>query len=91
MKVLFAPDWRAGVPYQTLLAAALAALGVKVEFLAGYKRALALTRLVRAREFDVLHLHWPNWPAWCGMKAMNFFRLPAGKSATFKLALALPM
>ena len=60
MKVLFAPDWRAGVPYQTLLAAALAELGVKVEFLAGYKRALALTRLVRAREFDVLHLHWPD-------------------------------
>ena len=60
MKVLFAPDWRTGVPYQTLLAAALAELGVEVDFLAGYKRVLALTRLVRGRAFDVLHLHWPD-------------------------------
>lgn len=60
MKVLFAPDWRTGVPYQTLLAAALAELGVEVDFLAGYKRVLALTRLVQGRAFDVLHLHWPE-------------------------------
>jgi glycosyltransferase involved in cell wall biosynthesis len=60
MRVLFAPDWRAGVPYQTLLAAALAELGVEVDFLAGYKRVLSLTRLVKGRTFDVLHLHWPD-------------------------------
>ena len=60
MKVLFAPDWRTGVPYQTLLAAALGELGVEVDFLADYKRVLALTRLVQGRAFDVLHLHWPD-------------------------------
>jgi len=60
MKVLFAPDWRKGVPYQTLLAEALTALGVEVEFLAHYKRLLPLSRLVENRTFDVLHLHWPE-------------------------------
>lgn len=60
MKVLFAPDWRAGVPYQTLLAGALQECGVEVDFLAGYRRVLPLTRLVRDRAFDLLHLHWPE-------------------------------
>jgi len=60
MKVLFAPDWRAGVPYQTLLAEALTGLGVEVDFLADYKRVLALSRLVKTRTFDLLHLHWPE-------------------------------
>src|SRR5262245_50742956 len=60
MKVLFAPDWRSGVPYQTLLAEALVALGVEVDFLADYKRVLPLSRLVNERNFDVLHLHWPE-------------------------------
>ncbi|MCE9612276.1 MAG: glycosyltransferase family 4 protein [Chthoniobacter sp.] len=60
MRVLFAPDWRAGVPYQTLLAEALGGLGVDVDFLSDYKRVLALSRLVKTRAFDVLHLHWPE-------------------------------
>jgi glycosyltransferase involved in cell wall biosynthesis len=60
MKVLFAPDWRKGVPYQTLLAEALAPVGVEVAFLADYKRLLPLSRLVKDRTFDVLHLHWPE-------------------------------
>jgi glycosyltransferase involved in cell wall biosynthesis len=64
MNVLFAPDWRDGVPYQRLLAEALAEHGVRVSFLRDYKRGLPLARLVRdrAREepVDILHLHWPE-------------------------------
>ena len=60
MKVVFAPDWRSGVPYQRLLADALGQLGVEVEFLSGYRRVLPLYRLVKDRAFDLLHLHWPD-------------------------------
>lgn len=60
MRILFAPDWRAGVPYQSLLADALARRGANVKFLQGYKRGLPLWRLVRNVECDILHLHWPE-------------------------------
>ncbi|MEA3208415.1 MAG: hypothetical protein QOE70_1472 [Chthoniobacter sp.] len=62
MKVLFAPDWRAGVPYQRLLAEALADVGVEVDFLSRYRRVLPLTRLLRERSgpSEILHLHWPE-------------------------------
>ena len=60
MEVVFAPDWRNGVPYQRLLADALAAHGVNVTFLEGYKRLFPLRRLLAARRCDVLHLHWPE-------------------------------
>ncbi len=60
MRVLFAPDWREGVPYQRLLAGALAAHGLEVTFLSHYKRLLPLTRLVREQRADLLHLHWPE-------------------------------
>ena len=60
MRVLFAPDYRAGVPYQTLLADALARCGAKVRFLQGYKRVLPLSRLLREQDCDILHLHWPE-------------------------------
>jgi hypothetical protein len=60
MKVLFAPDWRNGVPYQRLLADALAAHDVSVTFLSHYKRLLPLTRLVRQHRAELLHLHWPE-------------------------------
>ena len=64
MNVLFAPDWRDGVPYQRLLAEALEQHGVRVSFLRDYKRGLPLARLVRERArqepVDVLHLHWPE-------------------------------
>lgn len=60
MDVLFAPDWRQGVPYQRLLAEALVANGVHVDFLSHYKRALPLTRLLRQQRADLLHLHWPE-------------------------------
>ena len=58
--ILFAPDWRAGVPYQTLLADALVRRGAKVRFLEGYKRLLPLSRLLKSQECDILHLHWPE-------------------------------
>ncbi len=60
MDVLFAPDWRQGVPYQRLLAEALAAIGVRVSFVSHYKRVLPLTRLLRRQPADLLHLHWPE-------------------------------
>lgn len=60
MKVLFAPDWRNGVPYQRLLADALAAHDVHITFLSDYKRVLPLARLVRQHHADLLHLHWPE-------------------------------
>src|SRR5687768_1360785 len=60
MDVLFAPDWRQGVPYQRLLADALVAHGVRVAFLSQYKRVLPLSRLLRERSADLLHLHWPE-------------------------------
>ncbi len=60
MKVLFAPDWRNGVPYQHLLAEALHRQGVEVDFLSGYKRVMPLRRLLAQRSCDILHLHWPE-------------------------------
>src|SRR4051812_10152561 len=60
MDVLFAPDWRNGVPYQQLLADALETLGVRVSFLQGYRRVLPLGRLLRQQRCDLLHLHWPE-------------------------------
>jgi len=60
MNVLFAPDWRQGVPYQSLLAEALTAAGVRVDFLSDYKRVLPLTRLLKQHPADLLHLHWPE-------------------------------
>ncbi len=60
MDVLFAPDWRQGVPYQRLLAEALEAHGVRVSFVSDYKRVLPLTRFLRTAHADLLHLHWPE-------------------------------
>ena len=60
MEVIFAPDWREGVPYQRLLADALSTHGVHVTFLEGYRRVFPLRRLLQTRRCDVLHLHWPE-------------------------------
>ncbi len=60
MKVIFAPDWRNGVPYQRLLAESLGRQGVQVSFLEGYKRIFPLRRLLAAQSCDLLHLHWPE-------------------------------
>lgn len=60
MNVLFAPDWRAGVPYQKLLAEALAAQNVTVEFLSEYRRGFPLCRGINPSKYDIFHLHWPE-------------------------------
>jgi glycosyltransferase involved in cell wall biosynthesis len=60
MNVIFAPDWRKGVPYQRLLAEALERHGVRVSFLEGYKRVFPLRRLLALQQCDLLHLHWPE-------------------------------
>ena len=60
MKVLFAPDYRAGVPYQELLAQALSRHGVDVSFLTNYRRGLPLWRGNRDVSPDLLHIHWPE-------------------------------
>lgn len=60
MRVLFAPDYRPGTPYQTLLADALREAGVTVDFLSDYYRGLPLTRGLAKSQADLLHLHWPE-------------------------------
>jgi beta-1,4-mannosyltransferase len=59
MRVLFAPDCRAGNPYQTLLADALGPHGVEVGFLS-HHRGLPLFRGGRASVPDIVHVHWPE-------------------------------
>jgi beta-1,4-mannosyltransferase len=60
MRVLFAPDYRGGTPYQALLANALDAHGVKVDFLSDYYRGLPLFRGARVKKPDIIHIHWPE-------------------------------
>jgi len=60
MNVFFAPDYREGVAYQALLAAALEAEGVEVTFPFGHRRVLPLSRGLEGWSGDVLHLHWPE-------------------------------
>jgi hypothetical protein len=60
MNVFFAPDYREGVAYQGLLAAALADLGVTVTFPHGNRRVLPLSRGLEGWKGDLLHLHWPE-------------------------------
>jgi glycosyltransferase involved in cell wall biosynthesis len=60
MKILFAPDYRVGNPYQELLADALTRKGVEVSFLSHYRRGLPLSRGSRDSSQDLIHLHWPE-------------------------------
>ena len=55
MRILFAPDYRNGLPYQQLLAEALRELDVEVDFLTGYRRGLPLYRGTADLQFDALH------------------------------------
>jgi glycosyltransferase involved in cell wall biosynthesis len=59
-RIIFAPDYTAGNPYQTLLANALRALGFPVQFLNEYRRGLPLWRSLRRARNAILHLHWPE-------------------------------
>jgi len=60
MRVLFAPGYRTGNPYQTLLAKALHRYGIEVSFLTDYYGGLPLWRGVRAEMPDIVHVHWPE-------------------------------
>lgn len=60
MRVVFAPDYRSGTPYQLLLAVALEEEGVEVGFLEHYYRGLPLTRGLAKIGADLFHLHWPE-------------------------------
>ena len=60
IRVLFAPDYRDGGDYQSLLADALAAVDVEVAFMSDYRQGLPLARGVRDFPADALHLHWPE-------------------------------
>jgi beta-1,4-mannosyltransferase len=60
IRVLFAPDYRAGVPYQALLAEALSRHSIDVVFLSDYRRCLPLYRGSRGIAPDIVHVHWPE-------------------------------
>lgn len=84
MRVLFAPDYREGVAYQQLLADALAAENVRVEFLRHYRRVLPLARGLRDFSGDIFHLHWPEKYFQRKRDAADWLRL-----ARYRLDLAL--
>lgn len=60
MRVVFAPDFRTGTPYQNLLASALEEQGVEVAYLEKYHRGLPFTRGLAKSRADLFHLHWPE-------------------------------
>lgn len=60
MKILFAPDYREGIPYQQLLSEQLQELGFEVEYLRHTRRIFPLYRGRSDFEIDALHLHWPE-------------------------------
>lgn len=75
MKVLFAPDWRNGNAYQSLLAEVLTAEGVEVRFASDYRRVFPLFRGPARESVDLIHLHWPEayFPPASGLR--DWFRL----------------
>ena len=79
LKVIFAPDWRDGNPYQQDLGRELIAQGVELHYLDHYRRGFPLTRGLKAYPSDsIFHLHWPNpylgrsdaWLSW--LRAIRF-------------------
>jgi len=74
LRVLFAPDWRDGVPYQSLLAGALAGQGIEVTFLSGWRRVFPLSRGMAGHPSDLLHMHWPEAYYPQMNDAFDFFR-----------------
>ena len=57
MKVVFAPDWSDGNPYQNNLAYSLSKKGVKVCY---EKNLRNLYHYIKRGKFDILHLHWQH-------------------------------
>ncbi len=60
MNVLFAPDYRRGLPYQGFLARELKKLEVDVDFMSHYRRGFPLARGASDFNCDILHIHWPE-------------------------------
>src|SRR5215813_9208324 len=60
LRVLFAPDYSSGNPYQSYLAEALRHFDVEVSFLSEYRRGLPLARGSRSKTPDIIHIHWPE-------------------------------
>jgi len=60
MKVLFAPDWRAGNDYQSLLSKSLGDHGIDVVFGNSNRNILHLTSLITEHGCDMAHIHWPE-------------------------------
>jgi beta-1,4-mannosyltransferase len=73
-QIIFAPDYRGANPYQTLLADALRARGLQVQFLSEYRRGLPLWRGLRRAEGAILHLHWPE----------HYFKIASGLHRQFR-------
>ena len=67
MRVLFAPDWKEENKYQKYLSKALEKQGISVDFAPPANRPLPLRRAVAGRNFDLLHMHWPEaYFPWAG-------------------------
>jgi len=61
LKVLFAPDWSRGNPYQRLLSSALENAGVEVRFAPVPPGLFALNKILsQNKDIDVFHAHWIN-------------------------------
>lgn len=60
LKVFMVPDYRGTNTYQKLLADHLCDKRIDVAFPATYRRILPISRAVRGKSFNVLHLHWIN-------------------------------
>jgi glycosyltransferase involved in cell wall biosynthesis len=61
LRIVFAPDYRAGITYQEDLANALKDEDVCTRFLSHYRRGLPLYRGGRdLAPWDALHMHWPE-------------------------------
>jgi glycosyltransferase involved in cell wall biosynthesis len=61
VRMIVAPDWRAGISYQEDLAKALVRENVESLFLTNYRRGLPLLRGCNdVGPYDGIHLHWPE-------------------------------
>jgi glycosyltransferase involved in cell wall biosynthesis len=60
LTVAFAPDWREGNPYQSLLARALQQEQVDVVYSDPRRGKFSLFETARRPEINLIHLHWPE-------------------------------
>ena len=60
LKVMFAPDWRAGNAYQSQLAEALAPHEIEVVYPRLTRAIFPLAKEAKEAGADILHVHWPE-------------------------------